>query len=100
MDQAETEKALDELKKADDSDLVYKFVGSVLLRSTKQELTAELEERKDMSKTRSIVLAKQETKVKETLKEQETKINEMMRGKQPSETSTPGDMSADDNPRR
>lgn len=80
MEQLETEKALEELKKASDDDVVFKHAGSILIKSTKENLIAELEEKKELSKTRSSVLSKQEVRVKENLKELETKINEMVRG--------------------
>ena len=80
MEKAETAKALDELKKIADGDAVFKQAGTVLLKSTKQELIDELEERTEMAKTRVTVLDKQETRLKESLKEQETKITEMMKG--------------------
>ncbi|HXV66275.1 MAG TPA: prefoldin subunit beta [Nitrosopumilaceae archaeon] len=79
IENMETEKALEELKKAADSDTVYKHAGSILIKSNKTDLIADLEERKELSKTRVTVLSKQEERVKESLKEQETKINEMMR---------------------
>ena len=79
LEKVETEKALEELKKADDDDSVYKHVGSVLIKSNKKELIDELEEKIEMAKTRSTVLTKQETRIKETLKEQESKISEMMK---------------------
>ena len=79
MEKVETEKALEELKKVRD-DNVYKYAGSILIKSTKKDLIDELEERLEMSKTRSTVLEKQEIRLKETLKEQETKITEMMKG--------------------
>ena len=91
MEQAEIDKALEELQKEGDSE-VYKFAGTIMIKSTKQELLAELEEKKVMANTRSTVLEKQETRLKETLKEQETKITEMMKGKQSSDS--------DANPRR
>jgi len=80
MEKIETDKALEELKKAADDDTVYKHAGSILIKSTKQELIADLEERKEMAATRLTVLEKQETRIKESLKEQEAKITEMMRG--------------------
>lgn len=80
MEQAETAKALEELQKIGDS-TVYKFAGTVLIKSTKQVLAAELEEKSEMAKTKSTVLEKQETRIKETLKQQESKIAEMMKGK-------------------
>jgi prefoldin beta subunit len=79
MEKAETEKALEELKKVADGDAVFKQTGTVLIKSTKQELIDELEERSELAKTRMTVLQKQETRLKETLKEQETKITEMMK---------------------
>jgi prefoldin beta subunit len=82
MEQIESERALEELKKVADNDPVYKHAGSILIKSTKSTLVAELEERKELSNTRATVLAKQEARIKESIKEQETKINEMIRGAQ------------------
>jgi prefoldin beta subunit len=80
MDQLETERALEILKKAGDNDAVFKNAGSILIKSTKISLIAELEEKKELANTRITVLSKQETRVKENLKEAETKIKEMLRG--------------------
>jgi prefoldin beta subunit len=80
LEQMESERAVEELKKAADTDAVYKHAGSILIKSTKAGLIAELEEKKELSNTRTAVLAKQETRVKESIKEQEAKINEMIRG--------------------
>jgi len=94
MENAETAKALEELKKVADGDTVFKHAGTVLIKSTKKELIDELEEKQEMAKTRVTVLEKQETRVKESLKEQESKITEMMKGS--SANSPP----AEDNPRK
>ena len=94
MENAETSKALEELKKVADGDTVFKHAGTVLIKSTKKELIDELEEKQEMAKTRVTVLEKQETRVKESLKEQESKITEMMKGG--SANSPP----AEDNPRK
>ena len=80
IEKAETEKALEELRKVADGDSVFKYAGTVLIKSNKQELIDELEEKQEMAKTRATVIEKQEARVKETLKEQETKITEMMKG--------------------
>ncbi|MFM8658614.1 MAG: prefoldin subunit beta [Candidatus Nitrosotenuis sp.] len=82
MEQMESDRSLEELKKVADTDPVYKHAGTILIKSTKTALIAELEERKELANTRSTVLAKQETRIKESIKEQETKINEMIRGGQ------------------
>ncbi len=94
MEKAETTKALEELKKVADGDTVFKHAGTVLIKSTKQELIGELEEKQEMAKTRVIVLEKQETRVKESLKEQESKITEMMK------TSSAKSPPVEDNPRK
>jgi len=88
MEKIETEKSLDELRKASDDDTVYKHAGSILIKSTKKELIEELEERKELTKTRSTVLEKQESRLKESLKEQEAKITEMMKSGTPSSGAT------------
>ncbi len=97
IEKAETEKALEELKKVADGDAVFKQAGTVLIKSKKQELIDELEERIEMTKTRSTVLTKQETRLKEALKEQETKITEMMKG---GSANPPKSPPPEDNPRK
>ena len=79
LDQHESDKALEELKKAGDNESVYKFVGSIMIKSTKKALIDEIEERNELSKTRATVMAKQEERVKQSITEQETKINEMIK---------------------
>lgn len=80
IENLETEKALEEIKKAGENDDVYKHAGSILIKSTKKDLIADLEERKELAKTRTSVLLKQEEQVKQNLNEQESKITEMMKG--------------------
>ena len=91
LEQAEYEKALEELKKASDDEQVFKHAGSILIKSTKNDLIAEIEEKKELSKTKSTVLAKQEERIKASLQDQEAKIQEMIKssGKtDPSQTKT------------
>ncbi len=79
FEKLESEKALEELKKANDDDTVYKQAGSILIKSNKTELIAEIEERKELANTRTTVLSKQEARIKETVKELESKINQMLK---------------------
>ncbi|WP_067959327.1 prefoldin subunit beta [Nitrosopumilus sp. Nsub] len=95
MEKAETEKAIDELKKVADGDSVFKQAGTVLIKSDKKTILDELEEKIELAKTRSTVLEKQEVRVKETLKEQEAKITEMMKS-----GNAPSPPASDDNPRK
>jgi prefoldin beta subunit len=78
----ETERALEELRKTGPEDTVYKSAGPLLIKSNKEDLLKELGEKKELSNTRVMVLAKQETRVKDNLKEVETKINQMLRTSQ------------------
>ena len=87
---AETDRALQELKKASPDDAIYKNAGSVLIKAKKEDVLKELEEKKELSNTRIMVLGKQEARVKENLKEVENKINEMIRGMQAGGSSTAG----------
>ena len=86
LEQLETEKALVELNKANDDDAVFKHAGTILIKSNKKDLIEELEEKKELAKTKASLLVKQEERLKTGLKEQETKIQEMIK-KSPS-TST------------
>jgi prefoldin beta subunit len=76
----ETDRALEELKKIGTQDPVYKSAGPILIKSQKEDLIRELGEKKELSNTRVMVLTKQETRVKDNLKEVENKINQMIRG--------------------
>jgi prefoldin beta subunit len=83
----ETEKALEELKKAGDDESVFKHAGTIMIKSNKKDLIDELEEHVELAKTKASLLVKQEERLKITLKEQETKIQEMM--KSPSTNTHP-----------
>ena len=74
----ETEKALEELKKVSDDELVFKHAGTIMIKSNKKDLIEELEEQVELAKTKASILVKQEERLKTTLKEQETKIQAMI----------------------
>ena len=78
----ETDRALEEIRKAGIEDVVYKSAGPLLIKAKKDDVIKELEEKKELSNTRVMVLTKQETRVKDNLKEVENKINQMIRGTQ------------------
>ena len=89
MENAESDRALEELKKAADGDQVFKYAGSILIKSDKKSLIDELEEKKELSKTKSTVLSKQEERLKTSLQEQEQKIQEMLKNPNPSSEEKP-----------
>ena len=89
MENAESDRALEELKKAADGDQVFKYAGSILIKSDKKSLIDELEEKKELSKTKTTVLAKQEERLKTSLQEQEQKIQEMLKNPNPPSAEKP-----------
>lgn len=88
IENVETERALEELKKTTSDDAVYKLAGPLLVKSNREGLIKDLEEKKELSKTRVVVLGKQESRVKENLKEVESKINQMVQMSQPGSPSS------------
>ncbi|MFB5599451.1 MAG: prefoldin subunit beta [Nitrososphaeraceae archaeon] len=76
----ETDRALEELNKTNPSDSIYKAAGPLLIKTEKDNVEKELSEKKELANTRVMVLGKQESRVKENLKEVENKINQMIKG--------------------
>jgi prefoldin beta subunit len=83
MELSETDKALLELDKASEAGSIYKFAGNLLIRVSKADIVKELTEKKELANTRKMVLAKQESRFKESIKELQTKIDDAVKGKQP-----------------
>lgn len=81
----ETDRALEELNKTKSSDSIYKTAGPLLIKTDKADVEKELAEKKELANTRVMVLGKQESRVKENLKEVENKINQMIKGAPPSQ---------------
>lgn len=77
---AETDKALEELKKVGDNEGIYKTAGAILIKSKKDDVIKELEEKKELNNTRIAVLSKQEGRIRESLKEAQAKLDEMLKG--------------------
>ncbi len=90
LELGETEKALEELGKVSDSEAVYKFAGNLLVKVKRDEVVKELNEKKELGNTRKMVLAKQESRFRETLKDLQTKIDDAVKAK-PSQAQPPGD---------
>ncbi len=78
---SEVDRALEELKTTPEGEQIYKYAGNLLVRVSKEAITKELQERKEVSNTRNLVLGKQETRFKESLKELQTKIDDMLKGR-------------------
>jgi len=77
------------LQKVNDDDMVFKHAGTILIKSNKKDLIEELDEKKELAKTKASLLTKQEERLKITLKEGETKIQEMIKNQSVAGTQQP-----------
>jgi prefoldin beta subunit len=80
----EVDQALSELEKNTDLDVIYKSVGSLLIKTKKKKITEELKERKELSDMRVSVLGKQEERLRAQIKELSEKIQKELRPLSPS----------------
>lgn len=78
---SEADKALEELKNVADGEQIYKYAGSLLIKVSKDVISKELDEKKEISSTRQLVLAKQETRLKDSIKELQAKIDDALKGR-------------------
>ena len=76
MEQMEINQALEELQKLTDDAVVYKAAGSLLIKSERTKVIADLNERKDLLSTRITVLGKQEERVRAQVKDVQTKLQQ------------------------
>jgi len=75
-EQTEVEQTLAELQKTPDDSVIYKAIGSLLVRAEKGKVAADLTERKELLVTRTTVLARQEERLRSQVKEVQTKLQE------------------------
>jgi prefoldin beta subunit len=76
MEKNELEQTLSELTKTADDAVIYKAIGSLLVKSEKSKVTEDLNERKSLLETRSTVIARQEERIRSQVKEAQTKLQE------------------------
>jgi prefoldin beta subunit len=72
----EIEQALGELQKMAEDAVIYKSIGTLLVKSEKTKIITDLSERKDLLNTRTSVLAKQEERLRTQLKDLQTKLQQ------------------------
>ncbi len=75
----EVDQALGELEKASEGSVIYKSVGSLLIKSEKPKVTDELKEKKELSNMRVSVLGKQEERLKTQIKELNDRLQKDLR---------------------
>lgn len=81
----ETERASEELTKLPDDAVVYKSVGTILIKSEKTELQKNLSEQKETLDLRVKTLERQGERAIQRLKEMRDKIDEALKGQKPGE---------------
>jgi len=79
----ETERALEELGKLQEGAAVYKSVGTILVKSEREDLKKSLTEQKETLDLRIKTLGRQEERVVQRLREMRGKLDEALKGKQP-----------------
>jgi len=75
----EVDQALSELEKTTDDGVIYKSVGSLLIKTEKQKVVDELKEKKELSNMRVSVLGKQEERLRAQIKELNEKLQKDLR---------------------
>ncbi len=76
MEKAEVDQTLAELVKTPDDAVIYRQIGSLMVKAEKAKVTEDLNERKSLLDTRSTVINRQEERIKAQVKEAQTKLQE------------------------
>ena len=76
MEKTEVDQTLSELEKTADEAVIYKAIGSLLVKAEKAKVSEELNERKSLLDTRSTVMTRQEERIRSQVKEAQTKLQE------------------------
>jgi len=79
LELTEVEQALSELEKLADTAVIYKSVGSLLVKSEKTKVTTELNERKELLNMRINVLGKQEERLRTQVRDLQEKLQQDLR---------------------
>jgi len=74
LELTETEQALSELAKLDENAIIYKSIGSLLVKAEKAKVTTDLTERKELLNTRISVLGKQEERLRTQTKDLQARL--------------------------
>jgi len=74
LELTETEQALTELEKTDENAVIYKSIGSLLVKAEKAKVITELTDRKELLNTRVSVLGKQEERLRSQAKDLQTRL--------------------------
>lgn len=76
LELTEIEQALSELQKTADDAVIYRAIGTLLVKAEKAKVVADLNERKELLNTRATVLGKQEERLRSQLKDLQAKLQQ------------------------
>ncbi len=76
---SEVKQAVNELEKLNETAVIYKSIGALLVKSEKDKVTTELTERKELLKMRVDVLSKQEGRLRTQVKNLNEKLQRDLR---------------------
>jgi prefoldin beta subunit len=76
MEKTEVDQTVAELQKTADGTIIYKAIGSLMVKAERTKINEELVERKELLNTRSTVLTRQEERLRSQVKEAQTKLQE------------------------
>ena len=78
----ETESAIQEIEKISDETPIFKTVGTILVKTSKNEVLKELKEKRDTFEVRIKALERQEERLRERIQEMQKKIQSLLGGVQ------------------
>lgn len=81
MEMNETDEALNELSKTENP-IVYKSIGSILIKSEKPDMLEDLNKKKESIGIRITTIEKQEDRVKKKLEEMQNNLQKALGGQQ------------------
>ena len=79
LENSDVDKALAELVKMDNTSIIYKSIGSLLVKSERQKVMNELSERKELLTTRILVLTNQRSRMEERIKNLQRTVQERLK---------------------
>jgi len=79
LENSEIDRALSELEKLPEDAPVYKSIGSILVKTSRTKVVADLQERKTLYTTRVTILQRQQTRADERIKELQQSIQARLR---------------------
>lgn len=79
LELTDNEQATEELEKLDENTVIYKSIGSLMVKAEKNKVTTDLNERKELLNMRIKALGRQEERLRKQLKNLQEKLQRDLR---------------------